>query len=159
MAKPQQSKSAAFVSGIALIFLIVSCWACVRLPWVWLSSDGSAATDGRAWIQLPEGLSNALFFMHLGLAAFTVYASAMMLRFRAWTRPYLMAVLLGIGTEAIVAAGWMAFVSEPVGETSELRTIRWVVAVAIFLLGCCAVLLAWKLQRDQGIRAVFEQAK
>ena len=156
MGKPSpKTKSAAFVSGIALVFFIVSAWACVRLPYIWLTNNDSAGVHESAWIQVPDGVATTLFIIHLALAAFTLYASVAMYRLRPWTRLYFATVLLSIGVEGSVAAVWMALHQPTANEPAEIQTIRWVVSVAILLLCFCGMLLAWKLYRDDGIKQAF----
>jgi hypothetical protein len=158
MSKPQPAnKSAAFVSGIAWVFLIVAVWACLRLSFMWMTSFGAATDTERQWIQLPVGLVNAWMIMHLALAAFTVYASYAMLKYRPWTRRYFAVALLLIGLEGAAAAAWMALGNAEAAATLPgMQGVKLAASVAMLLLGGSAILLAWKLWRDAGILAVFK---
>lgn len=155
-AAPQAHRSsAAFVTGLAWVFMILAGWACFRLTYMLVTSfEGGSSADINS-IGLPHLWANVLIVIHLLASAFTLYAARALLQMRAWTRLYFATLLIVLGLEGCIAGTAMALIDDPASTVEGLQTVSLIASVAIIVLGFTCMLLAYKFLQDKGIRQVL----
>ena len=159
MASPEASRSArtsaAFVTGLAWVFVILAGWACIRLTYMLATSFEVTSPADINSIGLSSGWAKALMIIHLLIAAFTLYAARALMQLRAWTRLYFATLLVILGGECCLAGTAMALRDDPTTAVEGLQTINLIASLAIIVLGFTCFLLAYKFVQDKGIKQVL----
>lgn len=150
-----QRSSAAFVTGLAWVFMILAGWACLRLAYMLATSFEAGNSTAINSIGLPPAGAKILIVIHLLVSAFTLYAARALLQMKAWTRLYFATMLIVLGVEACLAGTAMALIDDPQPTIEGMHTVNLIASVAIIVLGFTCLLLAYKFLQDKGIRQVL----